>query len=255
MENKMRFSQFLSEDKSFEGQLRNIKKDCSDMLKNSELPMFRGIHQSTFGVYDAIQNRKPKDSARDYLFNNTFNLAMEKLTGVELIRTKSMFCTSSFSQAASYGMVNFIFPSDGCKYIFSNEIFDSFEDIHFDSKREAQPLIRKSNEIFELLCNGLGYTRDKLIKTIGKNDTASIRKIDDFMGELASIFKQDMGYDIVDDIKPALVKKNHEIVCYGSKKYYFINCKFAAFELKTKNSSNAWFYEEVYKQLLEKINA
>lgn len=252
----MKFKQYLTEANTFDKFLNDVKSDCSDFLKDTDKPLWRGVRKSnTFGVDEANENRKPKDSAHDLFFNNCFNLGIEQISNVPLIRTKALFCTSGFSQTAIYGPPHFIFPSNGCNYIFSNIVYDSYEDIHF-GKHE-----------FDIAFNNDWLNDTNLFNRIpnltiegcfewAKEDGYDKKIVEKTTHDLGEMLRLDFNYDISSDVGDATDNKvTHEILCYGAKKYYRINVDFLRKQLKMKDDNSAVFYQTLYTRLLEKINA
>lgn len=252
----MKFKQYLTEAEDFDKFLSNIKSDCSDFLNDTKKPFWRGVRKSnTFSVDEANENRKPKDSADDLFFNNGFNLALEEMTKIPLIRTKAMFCTSGFSQTTIYGAPHFIFPSNGCKYIFSNEVYDSYEDIHLTSHEYDTIFQNDWSAAHYILLTKKDLTIDKCLQ-LAKEKGFDSKDVKKFIKDLSSIFSGDYGYIISNDAGKATEKKvTHEILCVGSKKFYKINVEFLRKQLKMKDDKSAVFYDNMYLKILEKINA
>ena len=252
----MKFKQFINEAESFEDFLTDVKSDCSEFIKEVEKPLWRGSRKfSNFSVGEAKEDRKPKDSGFNLLFNNAFNLGAEEITKIPLIRTKALFCSNNYSQTIMYGRPYFIFPSDGCKYFFSNMVYDSYEDIQYEKSEFNNIFNNKWFKDDYILSNVQNLTIQDCLKDAEKKnyDQKDVKK---FIKTLGEILSQDFNYDFADSVSFATDKRvTHEILCYGAKKYYKINVEFLTKYLNIKDRGSAIFYEMIFSKLLDKLNA
>lgn len=251
----MKFKQFLNEEESFEKFLLNLKNDCSDFISDAEKPLWRGIKNSpTFGIIEPVENRKPKDSGSDLFFNNCFNLGIEQITKISTIRSKALFCSSGFSQTLIYGKSHFIFPSNDCKYIFSNFVYDSYEDVNFNRNTFQYIFHNHWINTENILVKIPNLTIDDCLKHAKTQKIQEIAK--KTIKDLGYALRLDFNYNISSNISDATENKvTHEILCYGAKKYYKINVEFLIKYLKIKDNNSAIFHQTLFSKLLDKLNA
>lgn len=254
----MKFKEyFLSESNEFESFLKKIKHDSSDFIKQVEKPLWRGVRKSlTFGQIETSEERQPRDSGNDLYFNNCFNIGMEKITGEMLIRKKSLFCSNAFHQTVQYGRPHFIFPINGCKYLFSNIVYDSYEDTYFTREHNQHKNLFNElpKSIEKAFYNEKDLTIKKLFETVSKEK--SELKIQNFIEKISETFEKEYKYNVVNDANEATNMKagGHEIICFGVKKYYQINVEFLIKELKIRDYGSASHYQKAFSTLINKIN-
>jgi hypothetical protein len=127
-----------------------IKTHCGQFLRESACEkMYRGVKSvdfesstKSFGKVkdtDVVYftgtprtDRKPKDT--NQLVHDLANDWFEVQFGWPA-RSEGLFCSGSWSTASMYGRPCLVFPMDGYKYIWSNEVSDFYTD--FDDIYEA----------------------------------------------------------------------------------------------------------------------
>lgn len=250
----MRFNQFLlNESNKFDDFLKVIKANCSEFLAETTLPIFRGIKNgNTFATVESRNDRTPKDSKNDITFNLGFNLGIEKLFKISQIRKKALFCCNTYSQAVSYGKVNFVFPKNGFNIIFSNEIYDSYEDFNFE---DLQHLPRNWPVLMDLLANpkAIDYS---LLDFVNEAEKLKFSKdeIEQFFNSIAEKIEEEKYVSTKNPSIATEKKRAHELLLLGDR-FYTINIGFAAKELGVKDDESANFETNLYKKLVETINA
>ena len=252
----MRFNKFLIESDKFTNFLKEVKSHCSEFVSKTTGPLYRGTSNETIGYNDAIEDRKPKDSKKDKIFNNGLNLGIEYLFKEPNIRTRALFCTNAQHQARSYGKLNFIFPSDGCKFIWSDNIYDSYEDLHFDNSDDFRRALFSLTQLMNLVVSVPNVDEKFLKDFIQKNPDKTDKKSEQTILKMFGGLLDDEGYKMSDHPgAPVLKKAGHEILVFNAKRYYKINVSYAAKELGIKDDNSAMFETKVYTKLVEAINA
>lgn len=224
--------------------LHTIKKECSSFIQDSTLPLYRGSWTDNVVYFlDKRSDRRPRDSAKDVIFNNLFNITIEHLFGVPKIRTKSIFVTKNWSQAHYYGEASYVFPQNGYKLAYGKRIHDSFEDV--TNEQSLKPL-------FDWFDNNDHDTLEKF-KNFFNHDEQKINLFYNY----AKQFKSEYGYELTSSIKDAEKDFNRSLgeILILDAGIYAVNCKSAAKLLGIKDTATADFENIVYKSLLEKINA
>ncbi len=248
----MKFKNFLENDvnkKEFDFFLKGIKTNCSDFLKVNK-PLFRGCNNKTFSIVPAVKDREPKDSVNDFFFNNIYNIGIELLTNVPLIRTKSLFCANKYLLAKTFGELSYVFPYNGSKYIFSNKIRDSFEDEEFHELTEKNTFWTiKNNKLKYFLINHKNLQIKHLSRAFDE------KEINEFLNYFKELFKDDFLYQSVTNPSKIFEKKySHEVLCYDAQKYYLINLNFISKYFKVDDNDQTNYYDLLYDILLKNIN-
>lgn len=130
----MRLKNFLNEDyknfEDFDEAVDFMEKNCKPFLKakrnlNPDDFLYRGIRGVPYDIFmrDVRKNRQPLSTKREK------HLELDKLFyekfGIKA-RSQSLFCTSSPSDAKSYGPAWIIFPIGEYKILWSPEVVDLF---------------------------------------------------------------------------------------------------------------------------------
>ena len=252
----MKFKTFLAESDDIDVFLKDLKSNCSEFLSQTKFPLYRGMRgKPDFGFDEAKDNREPKDSKDNPIFNNLFNLGAELITGISLIRRKAYFCSNSRDDARQYGNTYFIFPSNGGKYFYSPEIEDSLEDIHthhmlLSMRRFGNDIYDKDEDqsYYEKFYNFIDNKRE--IEITVNDCQKKIKDVEGFLNIIEKEFKIQRNYELIDDISKLHTTQTSEILCVGSKKYYRLYIRYIEEFLNMNDNTN----DEVYDKLLEKIN-
>ena len=238
----MKFKKFLTESDDIDVFLKDLKSNCSEFLSQTKFPLWRGLRSRLELDIDIAKNdRKPKDSANNLGFNNTFNLAAEKITGIELIRKKAYFCSNVYEVIAIYGKPYIVFPSNGCNYFYSPGVSDSLEDL---SIHLILGKLSKSDNEF------LIDTEDVTISRLKKESK-------DYKTVLRIVDKQFDEWDYTYTNNQSEIKSKQygsEILCVGAKKYFIISLVFIEKFLKMKDDVTPTYQNKLYKKLLKKID-
>lgn len=184
--NKLKFAKkekeiFLKEILNVESYINLIKSECSVVLesciKNKKF-LYRG-YRKNIGLNafkgKPREDRKPKDTGKKIhaLIDELFLLA-----GIKATRSNSIFCSSDYSTAESYGEVYIIFPKNGFDFSWSTEHSDFYSDFAQDY---TLPFIRRmvsvatseknpvSNQSFEDTINKI-YDRAHRIIDLSHNE-------------------------------------------------------------------------------------
>lgn len=124
----MQFKQFLLEQDLTDGAADLIKHKCQPFLEMSEgKPLFRAVTRpiESISVIPHPKSRPPRDSGPEFSF--TFNSCIDAAFNIADIRQRSFFAVGSVTEASKYATnLAFCFPCGDFKYIWSEEIQDSY---------------------------------------------------------------------------------------------------------------------------------
>jgi len=109
-----------------------VKENCNQFFKKSKgRPLFRGIFDVAYGVQRFInsprKDRIPIDMPQDV--QKTLDFYFFEKFGWEP-RSSALFVTGAHAQAAEYGNIFKIYPTDGYKFLWSPSISDLFKEFH-----------------------------------------------------------------------------------------------------------------------------
>lgn len=184
----MRFKEFLlKEDEgvtmTLEQGLEYIKERCIPYLQQihgTHNWMYRGMRMPVNKVIhmDHIKERQPRDSAP--AFNVFFNTGMELAQGIDMIRSSALFCVGDISVTGEYGNPYFVFPQGHFKYIWSQEITDSYvqEDRMYasflrklsDISSEDTAIVAQGKDAFNKVLNASGGNIRRAVTNMKTND-------------------------------------------------------------------------------------
>lgn len=121
----MKIAEIKVENKALLTIINNIKRNCSDYINNdSKYLLFRGMSGTPdYSEVKIRQDRKSLSGAVEA--TKIFNLIFEKKFGIENIRSKVSFTTTSFSRAEIFGDVYIVFPKNGAVLFTQPGISDS----------------------------------------------------------------------------------------------------------------------------------
>lgn len=108
--------------------LDNISRECSDFIRTTQHPMYRGMmRDGIFHVMSVREDRRPTvgQTTMDGPFRRfIYNYLVEKETGIDRLRLRSVFMTGEIQEARKYGNPYVIFPPNRSRFMVS-EISDS----------------------------------------------------------------------------------------------------------------------------------
>jgi hypothetical protein len=140
-----------------------IETNCSEFLAavvKAKKFLYRGINKAPDSyaiVGKPLKNRKPRDSSLE--LQKQFDRLLT-LAGFEALRSNSIFATSMYSSASTYGNVYAIFPLDGYKFTYS-EVWD---DIILDDNSEL--FSPAAEDDIEDLIEDLGFALRDFVENI-----------------------------------------------------------------------------------------
>ncbi len=142
-------------------EMPNIDLECSDIRaivkQAGSRNLFRGIKSAPPIFYENPGNRSPIDTTRD---NQEQLDQCLKASGFVALRSNSMFCTSDFDVAESYGELYRVYPLNGFKYTWNKKAYDLFSsNVLEEIKEDAQA--EKITEFFNELPNYRDATIDQ----------------------------------------------------------------------------------------------
>lgn len=157
--------------------LKILKNRCSEFLKSSKEPIYRGFKHSSspwFISQPSKYERKSKLGAS----GNVYTVLMDNLNSWQKFpkRSRSLICSTSGSTAKNYGQVYLVIPFDGAKWGVcpDEDIWNSFdntlEDV-FDT-RSLQDFNPKFSDLFDSLDK---LFPEKLNKYDGVIDTSDFK--------------------------------------------------------------------------------
>lgn len=124
----MQFKQFLLEQDLTGASIDLIKQKCQPFLETSKgSPLFRAVTRpiESISVIPHPKSRPPRDSSPEFSF--AFNSCIDATFDIVDIRQRSFFAVGSVTEAAKYAEnLAFCFPCGDFKYIWSEEIQDSY---------------------------------------------------------------------------------------------------------------------------------
>lgn len=263
----MRFKEFISESEldTVEEIRSAIHRDCAQYISDSDgLPLYRGIgskssNHPTFSVHPKSRDAQ----ASSPWFNFMFNAGIDAAFGIEAVRKKSVFSTGQIAEARVYSNAGFFFPVGNYKFIFSNNIADSYVSDNELAKQVATYLsdelsVRaRPTEIISIFHHlSSAGTERKWVSGDTKKGTRYI--VRDVLGNsdetiyelLINAVKHVFGkHYATTNIKEA-IQSNSEILFYETGGYYHVPIKWAMEEYEKATGNSITDYEDIYKWLI-----
>lgn len=121
----MKINRLLQESQypSMDDFLTVLVRECSDAIQNNVV-LFRGMESSQrFGKWPIRTDRI--SLSRNYVGTVIFNEAFRVTHGITDVRNKSLFSSTSYADAKTYGEVFYVFPVNGSQLIFAPGVDDS----------------------------------------------------------------------------------------------------------------------------------
>lgn len=121
----MKINRLLQESQypSMDDFLTVLARECSDAI-NNDIILFRGMESSQdFGKWPIRTDRI--SLSRNFVGTVIFNEAFRVTHGIEDVRNKSLFTSTSYTDAKTYGQGYYVFPVNGSQLIFAPGVDDS----------------------------------------------------------------------------------------------------------------------------------
>ena len=127
----MRYYNYLNEGNDPDGYRLLIESNCSQFLKEWDgKPVYRGINKNIkFELLTTHPNRKPSNTLED--LQSVADMYFKRRFGWKCRSEHSLFGTGSIRTAETYGdgSLVVIFPLDGYKFVYSNNIKDFYTEL------------------------------------------------------------------------------------------------------------------------------
>ena len=181
--------------KEFETIWKKIKKDCKPFLKQLMKQPASGLHdllyrnmniKSNIGSLNVRMDREPRDTLK--VVHDIFDDILEDVFGYRA-RSKTIFCSGDISWSGSYGSSYIIFPKGPFKFLWSENIRDSFDIVG-------------------------SYGIKKIIEMEFEKEAKEIYKGDDFLGWV---------YQLTNKIKRDKLKRDERELVYKALEYGILN--------------------------------
>jgi len=224
----MRFDDYLNESKieTLEEFTELVKRDCGKFLKDvrpSKTFLYRGLHgvSDDMGIKTPRADRMPKDTSKnghEYLGN-----LFKKYHGWNA-RKEGVFCFGNPAWAGDYGITYIIFPVNGYKYVWSDDITDLYAyvsdeyNFSYDDKHAQFCILWNDKElecfVDDIMNNYDDYNEDE------KPDYESIEGniLDKAEKELSNNIKN---YN-KNNLNKAITNYHEHEISLKCKKYYYI---------------------------------
>lgn len=236
----MKLLQELDALQSARMELQHMGKECSSFLQHGT-QWYRGV-RNPLGIrrVEIRQDRKPLDSSA--IESALFNYLFERVHGIADIRMKTAFCTSSRTQALSYGRLCWIFPTNN-SVIWANaqirdslKIMDKLSEYARELSVDALNFISEHNTHSGSVFTALYNSDIKYIEHIR-------REIDEIAQQTQAMFT---GYKQYSPADVASIPTNVELMLYGAP-YYVVPTGWVQDTFNTPNNEDLAF-EYILKQ-------
>lgn len=155
----MRINQIFLDVEDLDLELRTLKAQCSEFLKESQgLPVYKLLPT----VYSDFQKVKVRKHKRDNDFISTFNEAFQD--EVRDLRQRAVFASGEFPDAEAGKASCYIFPKNGYKYMYCTEVTHSTSDYKTVFESIFQNVDTPEEVIHDLL--KFSYARENLFEGI-----------------------------------------------------------------------------------------
>lgn len=159
-----------------------IENECQQIIQlykeHSDSFLYRGSsNKPLFFKINPRQNRNPLHSGPE--FQEAIDIGLKTL-GFETLRSNSIFCSLSRSQAYQYGDVYILFPIDNFKYLWfqnSDDLYTSLNQFVFSEKQQILKNEFNVTSFYNVPANVADKARQKAIETIISNISKYIVKL------------------------------------------------------------------------------
>ncbi len=177
----MRYYNYLNE-KDTNGYRIIIENNCSQFLKESSgLPLYRGMsNKHNFKILETHRKRNSMNTIEE--IQHTADKLFQKRFGWKARSEYVLYGTGSVYTTALYGNTHVIFPFDGYKFVYSNNIKDFYDhlmtymtdelDIQTDVPWKVSSFYRQNQPIIDEYIEQMVklYTNRDLVKALNRGN-------------------------------------------------------------------------------------